>query len=744
MNIPELLAPAGSVEALRAAFSAGADAVYIGGDRYGARAYAENPDQESLLSAIDLTHRLGRKIYLTVNTLCKEPELTELTTWLLPYYESGIDAVIVQDLGVLQLLREEMPDLPVHASTQMAVTGAHGASFLQELGASRVIAARELSLNEIRSIIDGTGMDVEVFVHGAMCYSVSGLCLMSSMIGGRSGNRGRCAGICRLPFECSLKGKTGEGEDFPLNMKDMCAIDLLPDLVEAGVCSLKIEGRMKRPEYTAGVTAVYRNALDRIASGNTTRYTTEEEKARLHALFNRDGFTQGYFFQRNGADMVAIANEKLQGGRAQAASDAIDEVRQTLRQQEKDHALQRAVIGELQMTSEEGIHLTVTMPAMTQTEETYTVHVYGGAAETAKAHALDADTIKKQLDKTGESPFWFSRLTMHIDDGLFAPMHVFRDIRRAAFAMLDQKINDAHHRIWIPADIAGVLRHEEAPRGTRQAHAPVRPKTEEEIRIHVEVTSPAQLETVLKTPSVSRVYLPYALREQIAQVREHEKEAWIALPMMLSGSEIALLEEAFRDPLYAPDGLLLRNLEEAAWFLRNKDKGTVRTLTDLHLYTLNERAAGLLASLGLGDRTLPVELTQSELQAQDTRGSEMIVYGRTPMMVTRQCLKKTYGQCDGKASWVTLTDRKRMRFPVYCDCTPCGNVIYNSVPTDLIAQGEAIRRLAPSSIRLVFTTEDTATTGEILRRAKDLVQGNDREMESMPGTTRGHFHRGVE
>ncbi len=255
----ELLAPAGSVEALRAAFLAGADAVYIGGDRFGARAYADNPGEEELLGALALAHRLDKKVYLTVNTLLKDAELEEeLAGWIRPYVQEGLDAAIVQDLGVADLLRERFPELPLHASTQMAVTGPEGAKLLEDMGFRRLIPARELSLTELKRVAEATPLELETFVHGAMCYSYSGECLMSSLIGGRSGNRGRCAGVCRLPFRVEgLPGKRGERDGaYPLNMKDLCALDQLPELIGAGITSFKIEGRMKKPEDTAGVVDV--------------------------------------------------------------------------------------------------------------------------------------------------------------------------------------------------------------------------------------------------------------------------------------------------------------------------------------------------------------------------------------------------------------------------------------------------------------------------------------------------------
>ena len=266
----ELLAPAGSAETARAAILAGADAVYIGGTRFGARAYADNPMQDELLDLLDYFHLREKKLYLTINTLLKEQEITqELYTYLAPLYAAGLDAVIVQDPGVMQFVLREFPDMAVHASTQMTITGPSGARMLEKCGVTRVVTARELSLDEISAIRKATHLEIESFVHGALCYCYSGRCLFSSMLGGRSGNRGRCAQPCRLPYEVWQDGKklSRPEESYVLSPKDMCTIALLPEILAAGVTSLKIEGRMKKPEYTAGVVSVYRKYLDQCLSG---------------------------------------------------------------------------------------------------------------------------------------------------------------------------------------------------------------------------------------------------------------------------------------------------------------------------------------------------------------------------------------------------------------------------------------------------------------------------------------------
>lgn len=261
----EVLAPAGSMECLKAAILNGADAVYLGGDMFGARAYAGNFNKEELCEAIAYAHLFGKKIFLTINTLVKEKELGELVDFLMPYYEKGLDAVIIQDLGVLRTVRKHFPDLEIHASTQMTITDVYGARFAKKMGAKRVVPARELSLKEIRAIKEDTGLDMECFVHGALCYCYSGQCFMSSLLGGRSGNRGRCAGTCRLPF--TLKGQKRSKNAYPLSLRDLCTIKDLPQILDHGVDSLKIEGRMKGPRYVGEVTRIYRKYVDLYLSG---------------------------------------------------------------------------------------------------------------------------------------------------------------------------------------------------------------------------------------------------------------------------------------------------------------------------------------------------------------------------------------------------------------------------------------------------------------------------------------------
>ncbi len=309
MGNREVLAPAGTYECFRAAINAGADAVYLGGSMFGARAFAGNFEEAELIKAIRTAHLYGRKVYLTVNTLLRNDELEKLVQYVKPYYEEGLDAVIVQDYGVFAVLREAFPGLDLHASTQMTITGKYGAQLLKDMGAARVVPARELSAKEIRDIYDNVDVEIESFVHGALCYCYSGQCLLSSMIGGRSGNRGRCAQPCRLTYSAN-----GISEKYLLSPKDMCTIEAVPDILDAGVYSLKIEGRMKSPEYVAGVSYAYRKYVDMYLEKGRDCYRVEEQDIRqLMDLYNRGGFCKGYYYAQNDKSMMTFDRPNHQG-----------------------------------------------------------------------------------------------------------------------------------------------------------------------------------------------------------------------------------------------------------------------------------------------------------------------------------------------------------------------------------------------------------------------------------------------
>lgn len=417
----ELLAPAGSYEAFLGAVNAGADAVYLGGQKFGARAYADNFTAEEIIRALRVAHFYGKRIYLTVNTLLKEREMASLSAYLAPFYEAGLDGVIVQDFGVFRYIREHFPGLPLHVSTQMTVTGVRGASLLKGQGAVRIVPARELSLEEVRKIKEEAGVEVECFIHGAMCYCYSGQCLFSSILGGRSGNRGRCAQPCRLPYEIFDGKKRLSGSGYPLSLKDMCTLEYLPALLEAGIDSFKIEGRMKRPEYAAGVTAVYRKYIDLYYREGADGYrVVPEDMDRLRRLYIRSEIQTGYYERHNGKEMVTLKKP----GYESCDETLLTEIRETyIREPEKMPVRMQAVVkvGEplrLRVMEAEGVSLSG--------------EVAGETVQPAKNAPLSVEEVRTRLCKTGDSLLTVTECEVSLERACFVPVRALNELRRAA------------------------------------------------------------------------------------------------------------------------------------------------------------------------------------------------------------------------------------------------------------------------------------------------------------------------
>lgn len=432
----ELLAPAGSFQSVVAAVNAGADAVYMGGRRFGARAYADSAQAEGedmVMEAIRYCHLFSVKLYMTVNILFKDDELKELFSYIKPYYEAGVDGLIMQDLGAVRVIRSMFPDLEVHASTQQTITSVTGARMAQRFGMTRAVVSRELSLQEIRKIHDESGMELEVFCHGAMCYSYSGACFMSSLLGGRSGNRGRCAGTCRLCYETA--GQKG----YYLSMKDMQTIELLPELIEAGAYSFKIEGRMKSPVYTAGVVSVYRKyldlALDCIDHKNLKTYRVAEEDLRtLREIFDRGG-TSSYLKKHNGADMIALSEKKFR---------AVD---QTVTER-----IQAAYIDRNRtITVDAAMDMTVGAPAVLTLSDA-TGRMVTAVSEdlvlAAEQRPMQATEVEARLRKTGGTAFTLGDVQVSVHGDAFYPVGRLNELRRTALAMYEEEILRGSQRTY--------------------------------------------------------------------------------------------------------------------------------------------------------------------------------------------------------------------------------------------------------------------------------------------------------
>lgn len=755
----EILAPAGSFESMKAAVAAGADAVYIGGNKFGARAYADNLDEDRMKEAIDYAHLHGCRIYMTVNTLVKEREMKELYSYLLPYYEQGLDAVIVQDMGVFSFVKRHFPDLDVHASTQMTVTGAPGAALNGRMGASRIVTARELSLEEIEEIYRETGAEIESFVHGALCYCYSGQCLFSSLIGGRSGNRGRCAQTCRLPFSVR-RGKellNGKNEKYVLSLKDLCSLDILPDILEAGVFSLKIEGRMKSPRYTAGVVSIYRKYVDQYMKYGRKGYQVDPaDRKTLLDLFDRGGQTEGYYREHNGRDMVVLKEKPAFREENRPLYDYLDKTY-------VNASLQEPVLGWARAAEGEELRLKLQTDSFGSTIE---AEVSGGPVQTAKNQPMAAERIEKQLNKTGNTPFYFQSLQVETEGNCFIPVQELNELRRNAFEKLETQILSQFRRQEPSGHENGEGDGKKAQEGKLQKREISENGTEgekkgrEQAVLHVSLEEPEGLETVLSFRQAAVISIDAAgfpaesWKQTVLNCHERGKECLLLLPHIYRAEAKRYFDAQLRELSEAGfDGAVIRAWEEAELIARWRREGVFFpkiTVFDHGLYSFNSLSEEWMEQMLPGETirfTAPLELNSRELEEKGIRGEELMVYGNIPMMVTAQCLKKTLEGCTGRPELLWMKDRKGKEFPVKNHCRFCYNTIYNSSPLSLLADRSLIERLGPSVLRLSFTTEQPERIREVLKAfSEEFISGTEKggAPELSGEFTRGHFKRGAE
>lgn len=745
----ELLAPAGSFASLKAAVAAGADAVYMGGARFGARAYAQNADQDEMIAAIEYAHLHGCRLYMTVNTLFKDNELGELYEYLLPYYKAGLDGVIVQDLGALSFIREHFPGIELHASTQMTITSVYGAKELKRLGCCRVVPAREVSLEEIRRIYDETGMDIETFVHGALCYCYSGQCLMSSLIGGRSGNRGRCAQPCRLPYRVygQENGTAVNKEDQKcvLSMKDLCTLDILPQILEAGVFSLKIEGRMKSPRYTAGVVRIYRKYLDRyLEYGSEGYYVEPEDKKELLDLFDRGGFTSGYYTRHNGRDMIALKEKPEFRETNKELFDFLD--REYVETEKKEPVEGYAYLAE-------GLPSVLTL-----TCGDISVTVSGQEPQAAKNQPMTREKVIRQLGKTGATAFEFTELEAEVCGALFLPVQALNELRREGFEALTEAIQNQWRR---KAPEAGEVQNG-ADSGEKSSRAagcagPVPDESAGKRPMYLTVSAETgdQLSAALAVPEVRRICLdassfqPGRWAEFVQLIHQAGKECYLTLPHIFRTHAIGFFR-TYRSCLEQAgfDGLLIRAFEEIQWM--REEQISFSASFDASVYAWNHGAVHTLKEEQAAFITAPWELNSRELEPvfeacrREGLPAELIVYGRAPMMVSAQCITKTVKGCSKCPSLLWMKDRTGARLPVQNHCAFCYNTILNPLPVSLHGCADSVKRLAPEGLRLCFTIETGEETKAVLNAfAAEFIRGENAE-PPFTEFTRGHFRRGVE
>lgn len=737
MKAIELLSPAGAYPILKAVIGAGADAVYVGGPAFGARAYADNFSKEELLEAIDYAHIHNRKVYLTVNTLLKEREMEEqLFDYLLPYYEQGLDAVIVQDFGVLTFIREAFPQLSIHASTQMTVTGTDGAAFLQKQGASRIVTARELSFEEIQKIKSDTGVEIESFVHGALCYCYSGECLLSSMLGGRSGNRGRCAQPCRLPYEVlnAAGERLTKEPTHILSPKDLCTIGMIPQLAECGIDSFKIEGRMKQAEYAAGVTSIYRKYIDLYEQyGREAFHVEKSDEKKLESLGSRSGFTTGYYTRHNGSDMITFSKPNH--------TKTDEKLHETIRETYLQKDLQRKIKGNLKLFCGKNATLSV------GTGEAE-VQIFGEPVEAAQKKPLDKKTVSEKMQKTGNTSFVFESLEIEMDDDIFVPIGQLNALRRDALHALEEKLLADTGRIGM----AVKPESHKSDIGTRNVRT---------ADIHtvdfattVSVQTAEQLACVCKTAYVTRICLDadtFLRTEDISDLQKAYqsikiagKEACFILPVIFRERTRQRYERLYDMVFAIPfDGIIVKNYEEIGFLQRHAYTGTV--MADHDLYTYSNRTQEAFAQNGICQNTVPLELNYKELRHRDCSNSELFIYGYLPLMVSAGCIFKSLKKCQKKESLCYLKDRYGKRFAVRNYCTDCYNILYNSSPLALFGMRQEVESIHPRSLRMQFTTESVKETEKILSFFEKIyIQKGKWEQNDWKDYTNGHMKRGVE
>lgn len=699
----ELLAPAGNLEIFKGVIESGADAVYVGGSMFGARAYANNFTEEELLEAIDFAHLRGVKVYLTVNTLIKNSEFSKLYDYLLVYYKRGLDAVIVQDIGVVKAIHEYFPSMEIHTSTQMTVTGADGVRFLSQFGVTRVVMAREVSLAEMKRIHEETGMELEAFVHGALCYSYSGQCLFSSILGGRSGNRGRCAQPCRLPY--TVEGKKDE---YILSLKDMCGIKALDKLHDAGVYSLKIEGRMKQLEYACGVVKYYRSYID------SKKPVSDADYDRIKALGNRCGFTDRYYFDHNGSDMVTYVKPNFVSNAAEPSPEK----------------RKLSIEGELVLREGEPGSLTVKRGDVT----------YKASIEPVSA-ALKAPLDKKaaidRINKTGDTDFEFSHIKAQIGENVFVPNGALNKLRRDAISGLCDKLlkkyyrNDARY-----VDMSGLTALPEHVVKSDAAH-------DEAINDYTTICScmtRAQLDTLIGYECFDVFYLDFDMYDRktliqqfaddVKSLTKRNKKVYLMLPTIFrADSSDYFVSIAKELDTVSFEGFVVKNYEEL-YLTENLFTGK-KVILDHNMYTFNDVSKSVFFEHGVSGDTVPLELNSREIMHRNNIGSQMIVYGYYPLMTTANCVHKNTKGCDKKQKLIYLKDRYNKSFAVCNNCKECYNTIYNSLPTMLTKNISKLKEAGIRSFRYSFTIE----TPKQIKAVMD---------DKVAEYTNGHYKRGVE
>lgn len=798
---PELLSPAGSIESLYAAVNSGCDAVYFGGKAFSARSYASNFSIEEIKEVTNYCRVRGIKTYLTLNTLIKEREMLEVYDYLKGINETLLDAIILQDIGVMKLIKDCFPHMEIHASTQMTAHSKEDVAYLKELGFTRAVLSRELSLKDIVEIKDAVkDIEIETFIHGALCYAYSGQCLMSSFIGGRSGNRGKCAQPCRLPYNFQQQDKrNGDKDQYLLSLKDMQTLDIIPLIAESGIDSLKIEGRMKRPEYVAGVTSLYRKYLDLYLEEGKENYKVNEgDIEKLKQLFNRGGFSKGYYLGKT--DMVYPTNPKNTGIKVgeihQVNKKGVSiNVTKDLNPGDViealvDHSPNPSV--SISRTIKKGEKLTIQMKGpIKKGQEIYRIHhkqllyelkhhytthdrkrnvtakveaiinnplrltlicddikvtVEGDRVEESHNRPTDRNRIIQQISKLGNSPFQMTQVDAKVDSNIFVPVSVINQLRRDG---VEQLIGN----------LLAVKKEGIYPYATQGEK-----KSLQEKRLTVLITNMNQWERVIHH-HINRLYVEWevwssldfnTLASMIMTTKDKNIEVYMVLPHIQKSKEYNKLNAL--DQLEF-DGYLIRTLGQYNWCKRDSKKD--RAL-DYTLNTYNNNALSHWLNSGANSVTVSVELNQREVGGfKENNRLEYYAYGYLPVMITEQCVIKDCHSCgqqcniEGQRQLYYLKDRKNNLFPVKSLCPMCYTKIYNISPLYLLNNWKEFFKLPVAMFRLSFLNETNDEIDSLICGYQHVLNGHsldtiDEKYKKVldnlqdKGYTKGHFARGVE
>lgn len=786
MNKVELLAPAGSMESLIAAINNGADAIYLGGSKFSARAYASNFDNETMIKAVDYAHSYGVKIYVTMNTLLKQNELKEALKYVGYLYEIGVDALIIQDTGLINLIKNVYPKFELHASTQMTVHNGEGALYFYEKGLQRIVLSRELSLDEIKYISNDLGIETEIFVHGALCVCYSGQCLMSSMIGGRSGNRGRCAQSCRMQYV--LKGEeSGERKGYILSPKDTCLIEDIDQIIKSGTSSLKIEGRMKKPEYVAGVTQNYRKAIDKVEKN--TKFDLIKGKNQLAQLFNRQGFAKAYLYKNTGKDMMSFNYAKNTGvfiGKVQDNGEVIlednialgDGIRfdddgftlskiiakgKEVKEANKGDRVKLFPIGgykrgdrlfkmsdkklfdelhdyikpykrKILLTGE--VEFKVNKPIMLRTVfNGKEYRVYGENIEEASNKPLSMERIEEALKKSGEVPYKLDKIIFNVFNEGFIRIASLNNLRRELFENILKDTTSSYRRKRIKEEGKFIQCKFNGSLGYIYSCT-----TKEQFKALMEENS---VKNIALNIFYSRVkgFLNKGDIKELASIN-HNKRIFLKVPEIIK-QEFGTITKIIDELSPYIKGLITSNAG-----IIKEYRDTMFIIGDYKLNIFNNESAEFYSE-DIDIPFLSLELNRKELKdvIKEIKCQVGVnIYGKTELMVSEYCpVGSTFGNKNSKKECsmpcmkdsFTLIDRMNEKFRVLCD-NNCRSHILNSLPINLIEECEEMKTFKIDNFRVDFLDESYEEVKDVLLQIR-CGKKNDNKVY-----TKGHYKRGVE